>query len=273
MKLRAIQKYITRRIVVLILLAFFIFYLLKDYLDIDNISEGFLAGGKSKGSSGKHKLPCVQYPKNADTDIDASTRYLAKKMFKTIYDLDSILGDNVKKSPKVIKTKLESYMLKVEDNCKTIKVDGKEYSYDKLLKMENMTSKEKRILNERNKEKDKLVKEKMTETQEKKIQKLGKSMQQKIGKFNKTLQDHGKKKKKGDLTDEKIQALIQTMLGKDAKPFPAMSLLVNYYNRIIYKSPKDKMAKNIIDFSIAMAEEGDKFASKLLKTKIYKLCK
>ena len=63
------------------------------------------------------------------------------------------------------------------------------------------------------------------------------------------------------------------MLGKDAKPFPAMSLLVNYYNRIIYKSPKDKMAKNIIDFSIAMAEEGDKFASKLLKTKIYKLCK
>ena len=41
-----------------------------------------MAGGKSKGSSGKHKLPCVQYPKNADTDIDASTRYLAKKCLK-----------------------------------------------------------------------------------------------------------------------------------------------------------------------------------------------
>ena len=39
-------------------------------------------------------------------------------MFKTIYDLDSILGDNVKKSPKVIKTKLESYMLKLKITVK-----------------------------------------------------------------------------------------------------------------------------------------------------------
>ena len=62
--------------------------------------------------SGKHKLPCVQYPKNADTDIDASTRYLAKKMFKTIYDLDSILGDNVKKV-KSYKNKIRIIYVKV----------------------------------------------------------------------------------------------------------------------------------------------------------------
>lgn len=273
MKIKAIQKYITRRIVVLILLSYFIFYCLKEYLDFDVISESFIGGGKSGGSSGKHKLPCVQYPKNPETDVDGSTRFLARKMFKTIYDLDSILGKNVKKNEKVIKTKLESYMLKVEDNCKTIKLDGKEYTYDKLLKLENMSAKEKRILQERSKEKDKLVKEKMSETQEKKLQKLGKSMQQKMKKFTTRLQNHGKKKEKGVLTDKKIQALTTTILGKDAKPFPAMALLINYYSRIVYKSPKEKMAKNLIDFTMAMAEETDKFTSKLLKTKIYKLCK
>ena len=271
MKISKMQKYITRRIIVLILVSFFIFYCLKDYFDFDIISENFIGGGGGS-SSGKHKLPCVQYPKNPETDIDGSTRFLAKKMFKTIYDLDSILGENIKKNTKLIKTKLESYMLLVEDNCKTIKVDGKEYTYDKLLKMENMSAKEKRILKERNKEKDKLVKEKMTETQEKKIQKIGKSIQQKLNKFSTRLQKHGKKKEKGDLTDDKIKALTTTILGKDAKPFPAMSLLINYYTRIVYKSPKEKMAKNIIDFTIAMAEETEKFASKLLKTKIYKLC-
>lgn len=274
MKISKMYKYITRRIIVLILVSFFMFYCLKDYLDFDIISENFI-GGVGGSSSGKHKLPCVQYPKNPETDIDGSTRFLAKKMFKTIYDLDSILGKNVKKNPKVIKTKLESYMLKVEDNCKTIKVDGKEYTYDKLLKMENMSAKEKRILQERNKEKDKLIKEKMSETQEKKLKKLGKSMQQKMKKFITRLQKHESEKEedeKGDFTNDKIKAGAEALLGKDAKPFPAMALLINYYNRIIYKSPKEKMAKNLIDFTITMAEETEKFASKLLKTKIYKLC-
>lgn len=278
---RCIHQYYNKRVIILILTILLVHIILKNFLNINifdlkvgslfGVREGLFSGGTTGNSfGGGLKLPCVKFPKDPEGDIEGSTDYLVSKFARTIYDLDNILGKYIKKDEKLFEGKFEEYFLKIKDSCEKIEVDKKKYTYAELREGKNITPNEKKILEKRKKEENK-INDELTPDENKFLDEKIANIQKNFNKFIDRLVKHQSKKDKGHLSDKKIDILVKTVFKKE--PLPAISLLMSYYKRIMYKSKKERWPRNMIIFQKRLLTGIEKFSEKLLKTKLYKLTK
>ena len=264
-------RLLKNRLFILFLIVIVVNIFLRKFMDYDLF--GISKNNILEGYTGKKDLPCVEYPKNIDDPVELQTNVerLTKSVMQTISALDNIIGESIKNNhtDKLFKSRVEAFFLKVEENCSKIKIDGKMFSYADIATLKKLTKKEKKDLNEYNKEKKKKFEDESSDSDKKQLQKLRVAIKNNFTKFGKAKKKYEEKgKDKFYLTGKKFTEILTAIMKTG---IPAFTLVKTLFNRIKYKSAfKKNRARYLIDSEITMLRGLKDLSEKLLKSKMYK---